>query len=231
MPGLKRHLPDVRFNGNMVTPDEIDQYVCYDVLNPSIDASWFGTAVGTSTQSPTFGLINSIADYPRNLKMILGVTSGSTGGGTFTATGSDQFGTAITQTFGTAVATNGGTVIGTKVFAVVTALAGTLATMNAGNGTIQFGVGTAGTTTLFGLPVRLGTATDIRRVTGSFNGVGTSTAGTFVFGGTPSSAANTAMSAFKAPRDLAAGTCIYKVTIRPTFQNTDNVFSSKIVTA
>lgn len=218
MPGLKRHLPDFSFGeNNKVSPDEIDRYEQYTVYNPSIDAQWFGTAVGTSTQSPTFGIINAYADYPRNIKYILGVTSGSTGGGTFSVTGLDQFGVVKTETCGFAAAANGGTVIGTQVFAKVTSAAGTLAAMNAGNGTVQLGVGTAGTTTLFGLPTKIGGSADIKSLSGSFNGVGTSTAGTFAFGGTPSSSALVSMHAFKAPRDLAAGTVVYNVTIKPTY--------------
>lgn len=29
MPGLKKHMPDVRFGANRVTPDEIDQSLVY----------------------------------------------------------------------------------------------------------------------------------------------------------------------------------------------------------
>lgn len=231
MPGLKRHNPDFAFDGNRVTPDEIDQYVQYTVINPSIDSQWFGTAVGTSTQGTTLGLINSIADYPRNLKYIISTVSGSTGGGTFTATGFDQFGSAVQEVAGFAAAANGGTVIGTQVFAKMGTISAQLATMNAGNGTMAVGVGTAGTTTIFGLPVRLGATSDIKTITGSFNGVGTSTAGTFVFGGTPSSAAQTTMHGFKAPLNVPAGTCVYNVLVRPTFTNTLGVQSTKLVTA
>lgn len=218
---LKKFYPDVRFGNNKVQPDEVDRYEQYIVMNPSISSTWFGTAVGTSTQSPTVGLINAIADYPRNIRYVIGVTSGSTGGGTITTTGKNQFGSTVTETVAIPVATNGGTVIGTQVYAEVTAASATLGTMNAGNGTVQLGVGTAGTTTLFGLPTKIGGSTDIKAIRGSFNGVGTSTAGTFVFGGTPSSAAQTTMHAFRAPLDVAAGTVHYSVTFRPTF-NAEN---------
>lgn len=221
MPGMKKYHADFRFSGNKVTPDEIDRYETYTVYNPSIDSRWFGTAVGTSTQSPTFGIINAFADYPRNVRFALNTASGSTGGGTFTVTGVDQFGSSVAESYGLAATADGGTVVGTAVYSKVTAIAGTFATMNAGNGTVNIGVGTAGTTTVFGLPTKIGGTTDIKNIRGSFNGVGTSTAGTFVFGGTPSSAAATAVHGFKAPRDLAAGTVIYSVVLRPTY-NAEN---------
>jgi hypothetical protein len=214
---LKTRHADIAFAGNKITPDELGFTQAYTVINPSISSTWFGTAVGTSTQSPTFGIINAYADYPRNIRYVVGVASGSTGGGTATVVGKDQFGSAVSETAGVAVAANGGTVIGTQVFSQVTAITGSLGTMNAGNGTISIGVGTSGTTTLFGLPARLGATTDIVSLNGSFTGVGTQTAGTFVFGGTPSTAANTAVHAFKAPLDVAAGTVVYNVRYRPSY--------------
>jgi hypothetical protein len=226
--GLKKFYPDFRFSSNRVTPDEIDRYEQYVVENPSIDSKWFGTAVGTSTQSPTFGIINAYADYPRNIRYALVPASGSTAGGTVKVTGLDQFGNVISEQAGLAATADGGTVIGTAVFSKVTAAVGTLATMNAGNGTFSIGVGTAGTTTVFGLPTKIGGSTDIKNLTGSFNGVGTSTAGTFVFGGTPSSAASTAVHGFQAPRDVPAGTSKYIVTFRSTYnsENDANVMAN-----
>lgn len=214
---MKRNEPAVRFSGEKVTPDEVGFDLLYTVVNPSIDAQWFGTAVGTSTQTPTFGIINGYADYPRNVRYVLGAASGSTAGGTIVITGKDQFGSGVTETLGVATAANGGTTVGTQVFAQVTAVSCTLATMNAGNGTIQLGVGTGGTTTKFGLPARLGGTTDIKRLSGCLTGVGTQTAGTFFFGGTPASAGDSTYHAVKAPRDLAAGTWVLNVVYRPTF--------------
>ena len=219
---LKKYYPDITFSGNKVTPDEMGFDQQYIVSNPSIDAQWFGTmtAAGTSTIRAWVG-INTIADYPRNMRFVL---AGSAAGmsGTSVVNGLDQFGSAVTESLGVTSASNGGTTVGTQIFAQFTSGTVTMGTA-VGSGTPQLGVGTAGTTTLFGLPARLGGTTDIKNITGSFNGVGTATAGTFVFGGTPSSAANTAMHAFKAPRDLAAGTVVYRVNYRPSFVVNDEV--------
>jgi len=213
---LKKYFPDIRFSGNKVTPDELGYDLQYTVVNPSISDSWFGThAVRGTSGSNAIVLINGIADYPRNLRWVL---AGSAAGMTGTATynGLDQFGNVISETLTYTGAQNGGTAIGTKIFSEVTS--GTVNFGTAvGSGTAKLGVGTAGTTTLFGLPWRLGGTTDIKRINGSFTGVGTSTAGTFVFGGTPSSAANITAHAFKAPADVQAGTVVYNVIARPSY--------------
>jgi hypothetical protein len=213
----KRNDPGFAFSGNKVTPDELGFDMQYTVYNPSIDASWFGTCAGTSTQSISVVAINKNADYPRNLLLTVACASGSTMGGTAVVNGKDQFDNSITENLAVTVAANGGTTAGTKVFSKITSGTFNFGTTDAGNGTVKIGCGTAGTTTLFGLPGRLGGTTDIKNINGCFNGVGTSTAGTFVFGGTPSSAANTTVHAFKAPRDVPAGTCVYNVTFRPSY--------------
>lgn len=213
---LKMHHNDFLQAANKVTPDEIGWTQHYSVINPSIGSTWFGTCAvaGTSAVKPVV-LINGYADYPRNVRCVL---NGSAVGmsGTFVINGYDQFGNTISESMSFGSADNGGTVIGTKVFAQVTSGTCNMGTA-VGSGTTAIGVGTAGTTTLFGLPARLGGSTDIKTINGCFTGVGTQTAGTFVFGGTPSSAANTVVHAFKAPADVAAGTVIYNVRYVPTF--------------
>jgi hypothetical protein len=203
--------------GNKVTPDEIGFDMTFSVINPSISNEWFGTCKGTSTQAVAITAINPISDYPRNLRINVDCASGSTKGGTAVINGKDQFGSVISESLVVTTAANGGTTLGTKVFDQFTSGTFTFDTCNAGNGTVHLGVGTAGTTSLFGLPWRLGGTTDIKKITGSFAGVGTSTAGTFVFGGTPSSSADTTNHAFKLPLDLQAGTCVYHVRVRPTY--------------
>ena len=63
MSGLKKHLPDIRFSANRVTPDEIDSYRVYNVIYPTTSATWFGTAAaGTSTQAKPLVVINAFSD-------------------------------------------------------------------------------------------------------------------------------------------------------------------------
>jgi hypothetical protein len=214
---LKQHDSGFGFSGVKVTPDEIGFDQTFSIINPSISNEWFGTCKGTSTQSIAITLINGLSDYPRNLRINVDCASGSTKGGTAVVNGVDQFGSVISENLVVTTAANGGTTVGTKIFDQVTSGTMYFDTSNAGNGTAHLGVGTAGTTTLFGLPWRLGGTTDIKKISGSFNGVGTSTAGTFVFGGTPSSAANIKAHAFKAPLDVQAGTCLYHVRVRPSY--------------
>jgi len=214
---IKKWAPDVRFSGNKLSGDEIGWDQNYIVINPSIGASYFGTCVGTSTQSKPIVAINRYADYPRNFRLAVAGPSGSTVGGVGTVNGLDQFGSSISEVLTVANAADGGTAIGTKVFSYYSSGTFTFNTMNAGNGTVDLGNGTAGTTTLFGLPSRIGATTDIKSISGAFNGVGTSSNGTFVFGGTPSSAADVGVHAFKAPRDVAAGTVVYNVRYRPSY--------------
>lgn len=213
---------EIGFQKNMglkVSPDEIDRYETYSVINPSIDAQWFGTVAGTQTQTgKALVRINPLADYPRNLRIAYSGASGSVVNvSTGTINGKNQFGVVISEAYAGTPAVDGGTIIGTAVFSEVSSGTFNFGTGDAGAGTIQVGVGTAGTTTIFGLPTKLGVAADIKRINGSFTGVGTQTAGTFVFGGTPSSAADITRHAFKAPRDVQAGTVVYNVLYKPTY--------------
>lgn len=219
MPGLKNVDPSFAWSGNQVTPDEIDRYEIYSVINPSIDDSWFGTVAGTQTQTGrAVVIINNEADYPRNARIaFLGASGSVVNLASGTLNGKNQFGVSISESYVGTPAANGGTIIGTAVFAEINSGTFNFGTGDPGSGTIKVGCGTAGTTTVFGLPTKIGGSTDIKRISGSFNGVGTSTAGTFVFGGTHSSAAATAVHGFKAPRDLAAGTVVYQVTFKPTY--------------
>jgi len=230
MSGLKNRVMGLQPGmGVKVSPDEIDRYEMFEVINPSIDAQWFGTVAGTQTQNRGLVLINKFADYSRNVRLTYVGVSGSV---VNLATGSvvykNQFGVQGTESYAGTPATNGGTIIGTAVMSEVISGTFTMGTSDPGSGTIQIGVGTAGTTTVFGLPAKIGGTTDIKRIRGSFNGVGTSTAGTFVFGGTPSSAAVTAVHGFKAPRDVAAGTVMYNILFKPTYDAADETENANL---
>lgn len=167
---LKTRFPDVRFSGNMVTPDEIDRYEQYQVINPAISATHLGSATaGTVSQVAAIGLGNTRLDYPRNVAAIF---SGSADvSGTVAVTGKDQFG--VTQTESLALA-NGtqtaGTAAGTKVFAQVSAATATFGTGVIGSGTVSLGVDIAAATHLFGLPTKIRAVTDVKSITWSSTG-------------------------------------------------------------
>lgn len=205
---LKRTHVELRTGGNefKVSPDEQDRYEIYTVINPAgptgIASTWFGTwAVAGTSAVGNLVIINAIADYPRNLEFaIAGSAAGMTG--TAVIVGKDQFGNSITESLTFAGAANGGTVVGTKVFDQVTSGVLTFGTA-VGNGTARLGVDVAGTTALFGLPVKIGAASDVVRVnftagTGALN----------INGGTIATYVNTAMHAIKAPKPIVGTTSI-----------------------
>lgn len=172
MPGMKKYHADFTFSGNRVTPDEIDRYEQYVVINPSISATWVGTcAAGTSTQSKALVLINKNLDYPRNL--LYGVVGTNDVGGTWTVNGKDQFGNTITESVGSGTAAAGTpafAVAGTKIFSQVTSGTFTFATGSAGNGSAQLGVaiGTAATAKYYlGLPSKIAAVTDVKSISWS----------------------------------------------------------------
>ena len=165
--GMKRHYPDFRFSGNQVTPDEIDRYEQYQVINPAISATFFGSATaGTVSQVAAIGLGNTRADFPRN---VAAVFSGSASvSGTVAVTGVDFFGVAQTESVGLAQGTQtAGTASGTKVFAQVTAATCTFGTGVSGTGTVSLGVPIAGTEARFGLPSKLSGTSDVKAITWS----------------------------------------------------------------
>jgi len=214
---LKKWAPDFQYSGNKVTPDELGFDQQYVVINPSISPVWVGTcAIAGTTSTVSLVITNAVLDYPRNLQF--GVQGTNAIGGTWFVNGKDQFGNEIREIGTIAVSgTAGGTTDGTKVFAAVTSGSFSFATGGSvGNGTTKLGVGTAGTTCLFGLPAKLGGSTDIKMVSGSFAGVGTQTLGTVATEALAGALADTTMHAFKAPLDVPAGTSIYVCRYRPT---------------
>lgn len=214
--GLKRHYPDIAFSGNKVTPEEIDRYEVYQIVNPSYSSTWFGTwPVAGTAATGTLVVINAIADYPRNLEFAL---AGSAAGMTGTATiyGYDQFGRYQNEALTFAGASNGGTVVGTKVFASISA--GTLAFGTAvGNGTARLGVGTLGTTTLFGLPSKIGGTTDVKLLT-----KGGSVGALTVNGGTVAAFVDVTTHSIKSPTNVVSANNIM-VWYRPTYDASNEV--------
>ena len=213
---LKRAEPGLRFalSEFAVTPDEIDRYEVYTVAFPSWgeDQEYLGTTAVTGTSTAAAIVFDNILlDYPRNLEVVhLGTHAAMNG--TFVINGYDQFGNAITESLAIANAANGGTTAGTKVFSSVKS--GTFTPGTAvGNGTTKISVGTTGTTALFGLPFKIGAATDIKKI--SWN-VGTGAI--LVGGGTIAAFVNTTAHAIKAVKDVV-GTTIMQVWAKPTYNN------------
>lgn len=217
---MKRHDPAFQASGNKVTPDELGYDLQYVVINPATTETYFGTtAIGGTAAQKALVVINPKADYPRNL--MFGVQGTNLTSGTWVVNGKDQFGNIITEAGTVAAATAGGTTLGTKIFSEVTSGTFSFSSGSVGNGTPKLGVATAGTTALFGLPAKLAATTDIKNIAMGYTGVGTNAAGTFVFGGTPSSATDIDNHAFKAPQTLVAGSTWFVVTYRPSYPDFD----------
>lgn len=216
--GLKRHYPDIAFSGNKVTPEEIDRYEIYTVINPSYGTNTVGTfaVAGTSASKPLV-LINAIADYPRNLNFRLAGTHAAMGG-TLTVNGYDQFGKVQTEALGNAGSDNGGTYLGTKVFAVISS--GTLNYGTAvGNGTASLGWGTAGTSTLWGLPFKLGGTSDIKMISFSSNHL----SGSVPNGGTIAAYVDVPRHCIKSPYQVAGTAWTMQVWAKPTYDASSEV--------
>jgi len=215
---LKRTIPGLRFDlsSNAVTPDEQDAYTVYTIVSPNRTQTYLGTAPPTGTSLPQAIVFDNILlDYPRNLEVVhLGTHAAMNG--TFVINGYDQFGKAITENFAIANAANGGTTVGTKVFSSVRS--GTFTPGTAvGLGTSKVGVGTSGTTCLFGLPCKIGGTNDVKIL--NF------TAGTgavAINGGTIGAFVDTGVHAIKSPFDLA-GTSSIQVWVKSTYNNEEAV--------
>ena len=197
MSGLGEHFPEFQGGGGQVSSADIDRYGIYQIIAPAMGTFVWGTAEGTSTQSPTFVFSQVLPDYPRNVVVEIKPASGSTTGGTFALTGKNQFGESISETFTIAVGANGGSAVGTKVFGQFTALTGTIGTCNAGVGTVVVYPATTGTTCLFGLPDKIGGTKDVLNI--SFGSTGVSKA---VNGGTIGAFVDATTHSIKAPNTL-----------------------------
>lgn len=219
MSGLKETQVAFQAAKAQVTPDEIDQYTMYSVINPSLSATYIGTAGGTQTASVALTLTSVKTDYPRNLLYSLVGTADI--GGTIAVTGKNQFGEPITESVGAGTAAAGTpafAIAGTKIFAEVTAATVTFATSaGQGNGTARLGlaIGTAGTALYrLGLPVKLGTVSDVKRITWTSQHVGTA-----INGGTIGTAQVDTTNHAYLGQSIMAGTEVFQFSIKSTFDN------------
>lgn len=202
-----------------VTPDEIDQYISYTVVNPSLSATYIGTVAGTQTASAALVLTSIKPDYPRNL--LYGIVGTADIGGSITVVGKNQFGEVITETVGSGTAAAGTpafAIAGTKIFAEVTAGTVTFATSaGQGNGTARVGlaIGTAGTALFrLGLPTKIGAVSDVKRITWTSQHLGTA-----INGGTIGTAQIDVDNHAYLGQTIMAGTEVFQFTIKPTFDN------------
>lgn len=199
---LKKYFPDIRLGGNKVDPDEINHRIQYTVHLPSISATGLGTCEITGDTAAAIVLTNTTLDYPRNVRFIVtGVAGGE--GGTAVITGFNQFNEAQTETMGFATANAGGTVSGTKIFDRVTAATATVAGLGGtaiGTVSLGYSAGTAaGNAHLFGLPVRIKSTGDVKRLTWIDNATVTA-----LNGGTISTLIGTANHTFAGTKIVAA---------------------------
>lgn len=215
MPGLKRFYPDFTFSGNKVAPSETDWYRQYHICLPQVGTASVGTVItGGTSLSGAFVIFTPIADYPRNLELNLTGTANGLGG-TAVINGKNQFGAVITETIGVVGTLNGGTTAGTKVFAKVTNGTFTYGT-SLGGGTATLGWGTQGTTTLFGIPDKLGGTADVINVTLA----SALTGGSSIANGTVGSLVNLTQNAIHLNLPLT-GTNFINVMYRPSYDSSN----------
>jgi hypothetical protein len=154
-------LPGFAFSGDKVQPNEIDRYEVYTLNIKAPVISWFGTAVGDGTTGyKALTIVNKLAPYPTSVEARLVGAAGTTKG-TTVINGKDQFGVSISETLSLASG-SAGTVVGTKVFMEISSGSANLGTAA---GSVVVCPGTAGTTTLLGLPIKLGGTSDVKLIT------------------------------------------------------------------
>jgi len=220
---LKRIEPGLRFalSEYAVSPDEIDRYEVYTIVNPSADTAWYflGTA-GTSKVQPGTWL-TVMPDYPRNCQFsITGTGIGMQG--TAIINGKNQFGEVVTETTAFGSSDTGGAVVGTQIFAQITS--GTFYYGTAvGGGTLRYGFGTGGTTCLFGLPSKVGGTLDLLVYTW-----GSQSAAKKVGNGTIGDWINTTQHAVKAVTDIVGSTTSACVWYKPTYNSEGSVIAGMV---
>ena len=219
---FKRSQPGLRFAAEAVSPDEMDAYTVYNVVNPSTAALGplfvaSGGTAGTSAVVPI--VINSaLPDYPRNVQFNIHGTHGNMAG-TLEINGADQFGSEISETMSFGTAANGGTVAGTRVFGQF--FSGTVSYGTAvGNGTPGIGFG-PGTNTLFGLPVKIASTSDVVHY-GMSAGTGPIAVGQ---GSAIGTLVDTGVHAFR-PFAAFGGTTFFNVWVKSTYNGEEEKIAS-----
>src|SRR3990167_191988 len=216
---FKRSQPGIRFSGERVSPDEMDNNFVYQINNPATTALgtlWVGSG-GTAGTSSAVALVinNKYPDFPRNVAFNIHGT-GAGMAGTLIINGDDQFGSQITETISIGTASNGGTAVGTRVFAQYrsgTVYYGTAV----GNGTPNIGLD-GGTSCLFGLPWKIGGTSNVISMSMS-QGTGPISVG----GGTAiGSLVNAGMHAVR-PFAALGGTSFINVWVRPSYSSEYNI--------
>jgi hypothetical protein len=168
--GLGKHEPYLAFGGK-IKPTEIDetkQYV-YLKVSGSDSAIMNACALGSVT-SATGTITLAYPDYPRNLMATFTETGGTVAKATATVTGKDQFGKVISENYAcVSLGTTG--VAGTKIFDQITAVSAVVGSFGTGVIDLKIGFPIGAASAKFGLPTKIGAATDVKRVTWVDNGV------------------------------------------------------------
>ncbi len=205
--GLEKNTPYLAWGGK-IKPTEMDALWQYCVIKPSnSNSAIVNTANGTSLAGT---ITLAYPDYPRSLSFTFTEATGTDALATAVVKGHDQFGNVIEETF---ACDNLGTstTYGTKVFAYVGTVTLSGVTRAAGDAN-QIGYSDADGTAIFGLPAKVGAATDVKRVLWNDNGTGKP--GTCTI--------DTTLHAFK----LAVGTISpqddYLVMYKPNYRADDN---------
>jgi hypothetical protein len=167
--GLGKHEPYLALGGK-IRPSEIDetkQYV-YLKADGSDSAIMNACALGSVT-SATGTITLAYPDYPRNLLVSFKETGGTVCDATATVTGKDQFGKTVSEEYAcVSLGTTG--VAGTKIFDQITAISAVVGSYGTGAVDLRVGYVVGGGTLKFGLPTKVGAATDVKRVTWVDNG-------------------------------------------------------------
>lgn len=208
--GLSKHEPYLAWGGKIKPPEieETREYVYLKVAG-SDSAIMNACALGSVT-SATGTITLAYPDYPRNLLVSFKETGGTVCDATATVTGKDQFGKTISEEYA-CVSLGTTSVAGTKIFDQITAISAVVGSFGTGAVDLRVGYVIGGGTAKFGLPVKVGAATDVRRVTWVDNGA--VTPGTVVV--------DTVNHGFTVGGAITAAQDDFVVLVKPTYRSDD----------